>query len=103
MLCCKRSARPIHKTVWHAGQEVTSRDDRQRIRKVIDNGSVHPGWCHQHVRSFEELLEAEQEHWLVFDDAARNRYMIGGAHLPFPGLGHVHDNGDRTYKYVPLT
>ncbi|PDT08842.1 MBL fold metallo-hydrolase [Rhizobium sp. M1] len=46
-------------------------------------------------------VEAEQEHWLVFDDAARNRYMVGGAHLPFPGLGHVRNNGDRTYAYVP--
>jgi glyoxylase-like metal-dependent hydrolase (beta-lactamase superfamily II) len=47
-------------------------------------------------------VEAEQEHWRLFDDAAKNRYMIGGAHLPFPGLGHVHSNGDKTYTYVPL-
>jgi glyoxylase-like metal-dependent hydrolase (beta-lactamase superfamily II) len=47
-------------------------------------------------------VEAEQEHWRVFDDAAKNRYMIGGAHLPFPGLGHVRNNGDNTYAFVPL-
>jgi glyoxylase-like metal-dependent hydrolase (beta-lactamase superfamily II) len=47
-------------------------------------------------------VEAEQEHWRLFDDAAKNRYMIGGAHLPFPGLGHVRSNGDNTYAYVPL-
>lgn len=47
--------------------------------------------------------EAEQEHWRVFDDVAKNRYMIGGAHLPFPGLGHVRNNGDRSYAFVPLT
>jgi glyoxylase-like metal-dependent hydrolase (beta-lactamase superfamily II) len=49
-----------------------------------------------------DRAEAEQEHWRVFDDAARNRYMIGGAHLPFPGLGHVRNNGDKTYAFVPL-
>lgn len=49
-----------------------------------------------------DQAEAEREHWRVFDDAASNRYMIGGAHLPFPGLGHVRDNGDKTYAYVPL-
>ena len=49
-----------------------------------------------------DRLEAEQEHWRVFDDAAKNRYMIGGAHLPFPGLGHVRNNGDKTYTFVPL-
>lgn len=47
--------------------------------------------------------EAEQEHWRVFGDAARHRYMIGGAHLPFPGLGHVRSTGDRSYEFVPLT
>lgn len=49
-----------------------------------------------------DQAEAEREPWRVFDDAASNRYMIGGAHLPFPGLGHVRDNGDKTYAYVPL-
>ncbi|RFB98653.1 hypothetical protein B5K08_03105 [Rhizobium leguminosarum bv. trifolii] len=48
-----------------------------------------------------DQAEAERERWRVFDDAARNRYMIGGAYLPFPG-GHVRDNGDRTCAYVPL-
>ncbi|MBB2671464.1 UNVERIFIED_ORG: glyoxylase-like metal-dependent hydrolase (beta-lactamase superfamily II) [Rhizobium esperanzae] len=50
-----------------------------------------------------DQAEAEREHWRAFDDAASNRSMIGGAHLPFPGLGHVRDNGDKTYAYVPLT
>ncbi|AVA26243.1 MBL fold metallo-hydrolase [Rhizobium sp. LEGMi198b] len=50
-----------------------------------------------------DRTQAEQEHWRVFDDAARSRCMIGGAHLPFPGLGHVRDNGDKTYAYVPLS
>ena len=49
-----------------------------------------------------DRAEAEQEHWRVFDDAAKNRYMIGGAHLPFPGIGHVRSNGDSSYAFVPL-
>ncbi|OHV26999.1 hypothetical protein BBJ66_03125 [Rhizobium sp. RSm-3] len=49
-----------------------------------------------------DQAEAEREHWRVFDDAARSRNMIGGAYLPFPGLGHVRDNGDKTSAYVPL-
>jgi hypothetical protein len=36
----------------------------------------------------------------VFDDAAKDRY---GAHLPFPGLGHVGNNGDKTYTFVSLS
>ncbi|MDK4743532.1 MBL fold metallo-hydrolase [Rhizobium sp. CNPSo 3464] len=50
-----------------------------------------------------DRTQAEQEHWRVFDDTAKSRCMIGGAHLPFPGLGHVRDNGDKTYAYVPLS
>jgi glyoxylase-like metal-dependent hydrolase (beta-lactamase superfamily II) len=49
-----------------------------------------------------DRVEAEQEHWRVFDDVANNRHIIGGAHLPFPGLGHVRNNADRTYTFVPL-
>ncbi|WP_193393631.1 hypothetical protein [Rhizobium ecuadorense] len=49
-----------------------------------------------------DQAEAERENWRVFDDAARNRNMIGGAYLPFPGLGHVRDSGDKTCAYVPL-
>ena len=48
-------------------------------------------------------MEAEQEHWRVFADAVQNRYMIGGAHLPFPGLGHVRSIGEKSYAFVPLT
>jgi glyoxylase-like metal-dependent hydrolase (beta-lactamase superfamily II) len=47
--------------------------------------------------------EAEQEHIRVFGDAAKNRYMIGGAHLPFPGLGHVYGTGEAHYAFAPLS
>ncbi|MFM0114758.1 MBL fold metallo-hydrolase [Paraburkholderia nemoris] len=50
-----------------------------------------------------DRTEAEQEHWRIFADATQNRYMVGGAHLPFPGLGHVRSAGDRSYAFVPLT
>lgn len=50
-----------------------------------------------------DRAEAEQEHWRVFGDAARGRYMVGGAHLPFPGLGHVRISGDRSFAFVPVT
>jgi glyoxylase-like metal-dependent hydrolase (beta-lactamase superfamily II) len=37
----------------------------------------------------------------VFDDAARNGYMIGGAHLQFPGLGHLQTQG-KGYRWIPV-
>jgi hypothetical protein len=45
---------------------------------------------------------AEREHWRQFADAADNGYLIGGAHISFPGLGHMRRDGEGTYAYVPL-
>jgi glyoxylase-like metal-dependent hydrolase (beta-lactamase superfamily II) len=38
---------------------------------------------------------------LAYADAARGRYLVAGAHLPFPGLGHVRAEGSG-YAWVPL-
>jgi hypothetical protein len=38
----------------------------------------------------------------VLDLVATNRWWVGGAHLPFPGLGHLRRDPDR-YTWVPVT
>ncbi|MGB9110621.1 MAG: MBL fold metallo-hydrolase [Telluria sp.] len=37
----------------------------------------------------------------VFDEAAKNGTLIGGAHLQFPGLGHLQTQG-KGYRWVPV-
>ncbi|MDR3086763.1 MAG: MBL fold metallo-hydrolase [Azoarcus sp.] len=37
----------------------------------------------------------------IFADAARNRLLIAGAHLPFPGIGHVRAE-KQGYQWVPV-
>jgi glyoxylase-like metal-dependent hydrolase (beta-lactamase superfamily II) len=37
----------------------------------------------------------------VFDEAARNGWLVGGAHLQFPGLGHLTTQG-KGYRWVPV-
>ena len=37
----------------------------------------------------------------VFDDAAKNGWLIGGAHLQFPGLGHLATQG-KGYRWIPV-
>jgi glyoxylase-like metal-dependent hydrolase (beta-lactamase superfamily II) len=37
----------------------------------------------------------------VFDDAAKNGYLVGGAHLQFPGLGRLQTQG-KGYRWVPV-
>jgi glyoxylase-like metal-dependent hydrolase (beta-lactamase superfamily II) len=36
----------------------------------------------------------------AFADAAKNGYLIGAAHLPFPGLGHLKAEG-KGYRFIP--
>jgi glyoxylase-like metal-dependent hydrolase (beta-lactamase superfamily II) len=38
----------------------------------------------------------------VFKDAAAGKYLLGGMHLPFPGLGHVRAEGEDAFAWVPL-
>jgi glyoxylase-like metal-dependent hydrolase (beta-lactamase superfamily II) len=37
----------------------------------------------------------------AFDEAAKNGYLVGGAHLQFPGLGHLQTQG-KGYRWVPV-
>lgn len=37
----------------------------------------------------------------IFNDAAKNRFWVAGAHLPFPGLGHVRRDG-AAFSWVPV-
>ena len=37
----------------------------------------------------------------AFDAAARGRYLIGAAHLQFPGIGHIEKEG-KGYQFIPV-
>ena len=49
-----------------------------------------------------DRAQAKREHFRVFADVSKNKLLIGGAHLPFPGLGHVRTDGKKSYDFVPL-
>ena len=36
----------------------------------------------------------------VFDDAVKGKYLVAGAHLSFPGVGHIKANGNG-YSWIP--
>lgn len=38
----------------------------------------------------------------VFNLAAKYRWMVAGAHLPYPGIGQIRSNGDGTYGWIPV-
>lgn len=84
---------------------------------VESNGEKHLAWgdvvhaaalqfAHPSVRiawdSDDGAAEAAREK--VFADAAAKGYIVAGAHLPFPGLGHVALAGDgKGYVFLPVT
>ncbi|MFA6231765.1 MAG: MBL fold metallo-hydrolase [Rhodanobacter sp.] len=37
----------------------------------------------------------------IFNQVARERTLVAGAHLPFPGIGHLRATG-KTYQWVPV-
>ncbi len=37
----------------------------------------------------------------AYADAAQGRYLVAGAHLPFPGVGHIRREG-AGYAWVPV-
>lgn len=44
---------------------------------------------------------AAQARQVAYADAAKNGFLVGAAHLPFPGLGHLRA-ADKGYVFVPL-
>ena len=44
---------------------------------------------------------AEAQRKRVFADAAKNGYLVAGAHLSFPGIGHISAHG-RGYAWIPV-
>jgi glyoxylase-like metal-dependent hydrolase (beta-lactamase superfamily II) len=44
---------------------------------------------------------AAAERKKAYADAAKGRYLVGSAHLPFPGLGHIRAEG-KSYVWVPV-
>lgn len=45
--------------------------------------------------------QAARQRAKAYADAARNGYMVGSAHVSFPGLGHVRKQG-KGYTWLPL-
>lgn len=45
---------------------------------------------------------AKMQRIKVFADAAKQGYLIGGAHISFPGLGHVARDNDK-YSWIPVS
>lgn len=46
--------------------------------------------------------QATLTRYKVFNLADKYKWMTAGAHLPYPGIGRIHSNGDGTYGWEPV-
>lgn len=46
--------------------------------------------------------QAQAVRLIQFRKAADSRVLVGGMHIPFPGLGHIRAEGKDTYTWVPV-
>ena len=97
-------ARPAYgHTPGHTMYEVESRNEKLLLwGDIVHVAAVQFANPEVTIGYDVNRTEAELEHLRVFGDAAQKRYMIGGAHLPFPGLGHVYRTNDAHYAFTPL-
>jgi hypothetical protein len=49
-----------------------------------------------------ESPPAAKERAKAYADAAKNGYLVGAAHIAFPGLGHVRKGAGKAYAWVPV-
>ncbi|MEO8390454.1 MAG: MBL fold metallo-hydrolase [Polaromonas sp.] len=49
-----------------------------------------------------ESPPAAKERAKAYGDAAKNGYLVGAAHIAFPGLGHVRKGAGKAYTWVPV-
>lgn len=88
---------PGHTTyvVESRGQKLVLMGDLIHVAAVqFDNPQVTIGFD-----SDEKAAYASRKK--VFDDAAKNGTLVAGAHLQFPGLGHIVSQG-KGYKWIPV-
>lgn len=49
-----------------------------------------------------ETKAAARQRVKAYTDAAKNGYLVGGAHLAFPGMGHVRKAAGKGFTWVPV-
>lgn len=60
---------------------------------------AEPGVTISYDSDREEAAKARHH---IFAEASKNGWLIGGAHLAFPGFGHLRANGDGGYIFSPI-
>ena len=89
-------------TPGHATYVVESKGQKLvLIGDLIHVGAVQFGHPEVTIRFDSDQKVAAAERRQAFDAAARGRYLVGAAHLQFPGIGHLVKEG-KGYEFIPV-
>ena len=89
-------------TVGHTGFEVASNNN-----KIIFWGDLTHGYEIQFPHPEVTFIydydqnQARETRKMFMKKAAAEKTLIGGSHLPFPGIGHIAENG-AGYRWIPF-
>lgn len=89
-------------TPGHATYVVESKGQKLLlIGDLVHVGAVQFGHPEVTISFDSDQKAAAAARKQAFDAAARGHYLVGAAHLQFPGLGHIEKEGNG-YKYIPV-
>lgn len=90
-------------TVGHTSYLVSSGDQKLLILgDVVHNHAIQFQQPQVSVDFDFDEKQAVASRLAAFSQAAKQGYLIAGAHLPFPGLGHVYQANNQQFQWVPV-
>ncbi len=90
-------------TPGHSGYLVSSKGKSLLVwGDVVHNAAVQFPQPEVTIEFDNDPKQALSTRLSLFKWTAKDALLVAGAHLPFPGLGHVHPEGRNRYSWVPI-
>lgn len=90
-------------TPGHCGFEIVSYNERLLIiGDVVHTMAVQFARPDVGIAFDTTPAQAVSERQALFRKTAEDKVLIGGMHIPFPGIGRIRAEGDGAYTWVPL-
>ncbi|MDR0529728.1 MAG: MBL fold metallo-hydrolase [Zoogloeaceae bacterium] len=90
-------------TPGHSGYLFASRGQNLLIwGDIVHNGAVQFARPDVSIAFDSDSAQAVTTRKKIFEQAARERFLVTGAHLPFPGVGYVRRTPEGGYQWFPI-
>jgi glyoxylase-like metal-dependent hydrolase (beta-lactamase superfamily II) len=90
-------------TIGHTSYLISSGDQQLLVLgDVVHNHAIQFQQPQVSVEFDFDEKQAIASRLSAFSQAAKQRYLVAGAHLPFPGLGHIYQVNKQQFEWVPV-